>query len=229
MPDSLATLTAGVRARFYRRGATAGTDPEDQYVIPVKDQVTTYKGTASSFQVPGRGGATQRLLTIHNASGSTVLCSVQRIKVDLLQLSAAVAVGINPGVIRVNRISAAPTGGLAVTKVPLDSAGVTSSSLVVLQDAQSEGTAATTQLAATPGGLLTGTFAPRFVQLTATAANAPAAELVDTAPFFYGEPDVLLRAGEGLVVSVDGATATTGNPTTHRWSVSLLWEEFTRP
>jgi hypothetical protein len=54
-------------------------------------------------------------------------------------------------------------------------------------------------------------------------------EPIDTAQFFYGEPDITLRALEGVVVYLDAATNTTGNPTTDSWTAEVDWEEYTRP
>jgi len=39
----------------------------------------------------------------------------------------------------------------------------------------------------------------------------------------------VLRALEGVVVSLEAATVTTGNPATDRWTVSIDWTEYTRP
>jgi hypothetical protein len=56
-------------------------------------------------------------------------------------------------------------------------------------------------------------------------------ENIDTGTFFEGATDVTLYPGEGLCVSLEGATTGTpaGNPTTDRWVATIDWDEFTRP
>lgn len=75
----LEATAAGQDFRGYRRGGTAG-DPVDQYVVPVQDRIVSYRGRAGTFRIPGRAGTTgQKLFSIHNATGSTVLVDVEQI------------------------------------------------------------------------------------------------------------------------------------------------------
>lgn len=225
MPELAASATAGVNARGYRRGATA-TDPWDQYVILASDRISAFRGRAATFVTPGRAGVTQRLLSLYNAAGSTVLVSVNRITVDLLT-TVAKAATVQPPLIRVQRFSGVPTGGTALTKTPLDSAGTANASVTATGDSSADnggaGTSSATALALpTPGGIIAQKYAPRML-------TAVGYEPIDTAPFLYGEPDVVLRAGEGLAVSLDMATTSTGNPTTDKWVAEMDWEEYTKP
>lgn len=227
MPDFDATITSGVEARGYRRGPNA-TDGWDQYVIPVEDKIVTYRGLAASPLIPGRGAGRQNLMTVHNVSGSTILCSVRRIKVDVLQLSAALAVTVNPGIIRLTRFAGTPTGGSANTKGGEDTTMTTNSSIVVTADASADGTSSGTALTFTQGVHLNQTFAPRMVQTTGTAGNLPTYEPIDVAQFLFGEPDVEIAAGNGLGIQID-QMGTGANPTTNRYAVTLAWAEYTRP
>lgn len=228
MPDIESTLTQGVEVRGYRRGAAA-TDGWDQYVIPVEDRIVTFDGRSCSFVTLGRATTTDQVLhVITNATGSTVLCSVTRVRVDLLQGGAAKASGTIPPVIRVIRVTGLATGGTAIAKGSQDTNLTSNASVVVTGDASADGTNSATALSVTQGVALAQVWAPRIVQTTATAANLPVAEFIDTAEFLVGEPEVILRPGEGLAVILDVATAA-GNPATDRWISILDWIEYTRP
>lgn len=228
MGDLNSSLVQGVNARGYRRG-TLSTDSWDQYVIPVKDRIISFAGRASTFKTQGNASATtQNLFAIHNATGSTVNVCVNRLTVDLLSTAAAgKAPSVVVPVVRVRRFTALPTGGSALTKVNLtDSAQTSSSSVTVWGSTASDGGALTT-LAVTGLGILAQKFAPRLLVVGTSASTFY--EPVDTLPFFYGEPDVILKPLEGIVVTLEGQVVTTGNPATDFWTVDCDWEEFTRP
>jgi hypothetical protein len=228
MPDRDSTAVAGVEARGYQRGPNA-TDGWDEYVIPVSDRIISFQGFASTFITPGRAAVGQKILSLHNAAASPVLVAVNRIRVDMLQTAAAVAIAVVPPVIRLVRFTPNPTGGTALAKTPQDSTQTSNASVVVTGDASADGTGSGTTLTLTATATLAQVWGPRLVQATATAGNSAVAELVDTAQFLYGEPDVILRAGEGVAIFLDQATVTTGNPATNRWIAQAYWEEFTRP
>jgi hypothetical protein len=52
-------------------------------------------------------------------------------------------------------------------------------------------------------------------------------EIMDTIEFFEGKTDITLRAGEGLAIFLDAATATTGIPATDAYIASVDWNEYT--
>lgn len=228
MPDVDSTVTAGVEARGYRRGAAA-TDGWDQYVVPVRDRVVAFDGRATSFLINGNAATTvQPLIAINNLAASPVLVAVNRIKVDVVQLSAAVAITVAPPVIRLVRVSTASTGGTLLTKGSQDTALTSSASVEVRGGSSADAGTITAITLGTRVATLSQTMGPRIVQGTATAANSVVAELIDTATFLYGEPDVILRPGEGLAVILE-AQAALGNPATNKWTAQLDWEEYTRP
>jgi len=225
MPDVLSTVTSGLYARFYRRGA-ATTDGGDQYVVPVEDKVVSYQGRTTSFITPGRAAVAQKVFAIHNATASPVLVSVDRITVDVLT-TALKAATVLPPLIRMHRFTALPTGGTALAKATLDTAGVSNAAVTVWGDSLADNigagsSSATTLTVTTLDPPLSQKYAPRFITLAGY-------EPIDTAPFFHGEPDVTLRALEGLCVFLNMATVTTGNPATDKWIVSCDWTEYTRP
>jgi hypothetical protein len=224
MPDLNANITAGIDARGYRRFAS-GTGPWDQYVVPVRDRIVSFSGRVSTFITPGRAAVGQKLLALHNATGSSVIVCVNRITVDVL-CTATKAITVIPPVIRIHRFTAIPTGGTALTKVPMDSSQSSNASVTAWGNASGDGTGSGTELAVTipAGSCLHQKYAPRLF------GTAPIGyESIDTAPFFEGEPDITLRALEGICVFLDQAVVTTGNPSSDRWIATIDHEEYTRP
>lgn len=185
-------------------------------------RLVTYRGRASTFRIPGRAGTTgQKLFSIHNATGSTILVDVDKIKIDLVQ-TVVKAVTVLPPVVRLYRATVLPTNGTAVTKVARDSSQSSNAALTLLQDASADGTSSGTALTATlvSGGVLEGEFAQRLI----TAAGYEVGDAIE----FLRETDetVTLRPLEGLVVMLDYVLATQ-NPVTDMWVVTCKWAEYT--
>ncbi len=219
MPDGFVQLPAdgaGKKLRSFDRG----TPGHDQYVVPVDPRIITFRGRGSTFRMPGRAGtAGQKIAAIHNATGSTVLVNVNRVMLDLA-VTAAKAVTVLPPIIRIHRFTALPTGGTALPKVPLDTADTSSASVTAWQDASADGTSGTALAVTIPASnILTEEFAPRLI----TAAGY---EVADRLAFFEGEPDIVLRALEGIVIELVYVLATQ-NPVTDMWIVQIDWDEYT--
>jgi hypothetical protein len=218
MGDVEATA-AGQDFRGYRRGGSAG-DPVDQYVVPVEDRIVSYRGRAGTFRIPGRAGtAGQKLFSIHNATGSSVIVDVEQIAIDVYQTAARV---VAPPVIRAHRVTVLPTNGSALAKVPEDTGMSSSSSVTLLQDASADGTGSGTTLTATipSGSILSQEPAARALTLVGY-------EQFDRIEFFVDKP-ITLRALEGIVVNLD-YTVATSNPVTDMWFGVVRWSEWTRP
>ncbi|MDQ3223977.1 MAG: hypothetical protein M3Q75_10985 [Gemmatimonadota bacterium] len=149
-----------------------------------------------------------------------MLVNVNRVSVDLA-MTAAKAVTVLPPIIRIHRFTAVPTNGTATPKVGLDTALTSNASVTAWQDAQSDGTSSASALTVTipASQILTEEFAPRLI----TAAGY---EPADRITFFDGDPDITLRALEGVVVELVYVLATQ-NPITDMWIVQLDWEEYT--
>jgi hypothetical protein len=222
MGDVDSTAVSGVEVRGYRRGTTS-TDSWDQFVIPTKDRITTFWGRANTFLTPGRAAIAQKILALHNATSSTVIVSVNRLRVDVLN-TAVKAVGVVPPIIRCHKFTAVPTGGTVLSKVSLDSALSSNSSVTAWGDASVDGTSSGTALTITvpAGSNVSQLWAPRVF-------TAVGYEPIDSGLFMEGDSDITLRALEGVCVFLDQATVTTGNPTTDRWLATVDWEEYTRP
>ena len=179
----------------------------------------TFSGRAATFRTPGRAGTTgQKILSLHNATGSPRVVKVNSVNVDLVQ-TVVKAVTVLPPVIRIWKVTVLPTNGTALSKTAKDSALVTSASITALGDASADGTSSATALTATlpAGTILAEEFAPRLI----TAAGY---EMFDRTTFFE-EATITLRALEGLVVFLD-YTLATQNPITDMWVVSVDWDEF---
>lgn len=225
--DEIATLNGVTQAaglKMQRMKMAFGSDSvardiDNANPLPVGSQVPVYRGRAGSFRIPGRAGTTgQKLISLHNATGSTVKVTVNKVFVDLLQ-TAVIAVTVIPPIVRVYLVTVLPTNGTACTKVALGGTGATSANVTALQDASADGTNSTTALTATlpAGAVLTQEFAPRLI----TAAGY---EVEDRMEFFNGDATVSLGALQGIVVMLD-YTVATANPITNFWIAGIDWSE----
>lgn len=218
MPDIDSSVVSGVEVGGYRRGATAA-DPWHQYVVPVQDRIVSYRGRFASFRQLGIAGtAGQNLFSIFNAAGSTVLVQVDGISVDVYQTAARV---VAPPMLRLHRITTLPTGGTAGSKVAEDTTMTSSASLTMLQGTASDGGAATAIVSTPAAGTLI-TQEP-----VARALTMVGYEQFDRDDFL-ATGEMILRAGEGVLVRLDYNTATS-NPITDNYIVNARWTEYTRP
>lgn len=230
--DELDTLNGGAVSGFKVQRVKPGfgadaklTDVKGSTPFPVdtdSKRTISFYGRGCTFRMPGRAGtAGQKLFSLHNATGSTVLVDLERLTVDMVT-TVVKAVTVLPPVIRMYKVTVLPTNGNAVTKVARDSALSSSASVTILQDASADGTSSATALTATlpAGTVITQVFAPRLI----TAAGY---EMIDTFAFLEGaENKVTLRALEGIVVMLD-YTLATQNPVTDMWTVDCKWTEYT--
>jgi hypothetical protein len=199
-------------------------DTSGAYPLPVTldgAELVSYDGRASSFRMPGRAGtAGQKIFSIFNTTGSGLLVKLEEVHIHLTA-TVIKAVTVLPPMVRLYRVTAAPTNGTAATKVPKDSAKSSSASVAILFDASADGTSSATALTATPvGGALTAQFAARMI--TAAGFDMIAKLSLMDGPDEY----VLLREGEGVIAVLDYVLATQ-NPVTDMWIVSADWTEFT--
>jgi hypothetical protein len=217
MGDFDSSATSGVEVRGYRRG-TASTDGWDQYVVPVRDRISSGIFRANSFRIPGAAGTTgQKLLTLHNATGSTIFVEVQKIYTDVMFTAAKV---VAPPIIRVHKITVLPTGGAACPKVALLPSTSSSSSVTVLQGASAEGTGSAITATIPASSIITQIHAPRALTLVGY-------EPYDRSESCEDDP-IVLGALEGVCLNLDYSVAT-ANPTSDIWLAGIVWEEFTRP
>ncbi len=221
MADGFIQLPAdstGKKLRTRDRGAVG----HDQYVVPTDLRLVSYKGRASTFKTPGRAAVSQKIMSIHNATGSGVLVDVTKIRVDVHSTVVKLVTIVTP-VIRLYRVTVLPTNGTALTKVPLDTTLSSAAAVTVLGDASADNTASVTTLTATipAGNIMAAVYAPRLI----TAAGY---EMIDTVEFLVGDA-VILRPLEGLVVFLEDAVVTTGIPATDKYIAYVDWDEYTLP
>lgn len=206
-----------VKVEFGGDGVATDVSTANPLPVILKDPVL-FKGRASSFRTAGRAGtAGQRLLSLHNATGSIVSVGITKVFVDFT-CTVVKAVTVLPPVIRLYRVTVLPTNGTALTKNKIDGTTTSSASVTVLGDASADGTGSATTLTATlpSGAILTQEFAPRLI----TAAGYEMSDRIE----FFGDSDVVLGALEGVVLSLDYALATQ-NPITDMWIAGVEWTE----
>ena len=224
MADSFIQLPADSTGKKLRT-LDRGTQGHDQYVIPTDGRIISYRGRVATKRTPGRAGTVgAKLFALHNASGSTILVDVEKVTVDFTA-TVIKAVTVLPPMIRLWRVTVLPTNGTALTKVPEDSALISSASVTVFGDASADGTLSASALTAPlppAGGVITQEYGPRMI----TAAGF---ELMDRAEFLQDRDEkITLRALEGIVVFADYVLATQ-NAATDMWLVSCRWKEYTLP
>jgi hypothetical protein len=217
-PTIAFTLSNGQGATFLNSGIPAGSSAIGTVAVS-NESSATFRGRATTFRALGRATTVpRRLFTLFNATGSGKVVHMNLVAVDLLQTAVIASTVVSP-VIRIYKITAAPTGGTALTKVAKDNLLTSNASVTLLGDASADGTNSATALAATTaaGAALTQEFAPRII----TAAGY---EMFDRSEFLDGY-DILCRPGEGICLSLD-LTLATQDPATNNWIVAVDWYEI---
>jgi hypothetical protein len=230
MANAGTSQTGGIALRGYRRSALS-TGSWDQYVVPVDDRIVTYAGRASTFLTPGRGAAGQKILALHNATGSAVRINVNRIRVDLRSGTIGTKVLTTlPPIIRIHRFTAIPASGTVLAKTTLDSGGSSNPAVQVWGDASANGTSSATTLAVTipSNSALAQVYGPRILGASTADASASGYEVLDSVTFFEDESDIVLRALEGICVFLDQSDVA-GNVTADQWAAVIDWQEYTQP
>jgi hypothetical protein len=178
-----------------------------------------FKGRACTFRTAGRAGtAGQKILSLHNATGSAVTIEITKVFVDLW-CTVVKAITVAPPIIRIWKVTVLPTNGTALAKTRIGGTTTSSGSVTVLGDASADGVGSATTLTATlpAGTFLSQEAAPRFI----TGAGY---EMADRLEFFNNESTIELQALEGLVIFLD-YTLATQNPTTDMWIAGIEWIE----
>jgi len=177
----------------------------------------TYRGRANTFRIPGRVATTQNLLSLHNATGSTIKVRVTQAWLDF-SATVVKAVTVLPPVLRLHKVTVLPTNGTALTKVPQDSTQTSSASVTLLGDASADGTGSTTTLTATiPAGAI---YTQEFVARLITAAGY---EPMDRVAFLEGDATyITLNALEGIVLQLVSAVNMVA---TDMYVAGVEWEE----
>ncbi len=188
-----------------------------QNVVSVSNRVVSAQVNVSAFRTLGAAALLQNVFSIENAAGSTVLVAVRRMAVQLDATAALAAVAPS---VKVSRITALPTGGTVLGKVPADTANSSNASVVVRGATASDGGAATA-IVATAGVA----FWTQLTMRIHTLVGQVVMEDESVIPGLSENDPIILRAGEALLVQVI-ASATTSNPATNHWVVNTVFEEY---
>jgi hypothetical protein len=196
------------------------TDKMGQIYVNPENNKVLFRGRAGSFRTLGRAGtAGQKILAIHNATGSSITVQVNKIVVDMW-CTVVKAVTVAPPIVRIRKFTAVPTNGNTITKNKIGGTTTSSASCTVWNDSSADGTGSATTLTVTlPGGTIVDQLVcPRVI----TAVGE-----IDTNPMkFEYSSGIQLAALEGICVFLD-YTVATQNPITDMWVASVEWEEFT--
>lgn len=196
------------------------TDKMGQIYVNPENVKVLFRGRTGSFRTPGRAGtAGQKILAIHNATGSSLTVNVKNITVDMW-CTVVKAVTVAPPIVRIWKFTAVPTNGTNLTKNKTGGTTTSNASVTVWGDASADGTGSATTLTVTlPAGTIVDQLVcPRVI----TAVGE-----IDTNPMkFEYKSGIQLAPLEGICVFLD-YTLATQNPTTDMWVASVEWEEFT--
>lgn len=215
MANSNVAITAGSGTNIDTFTAPGG----DHRQVVILGDKGSHVGHAATFRMVGRAAAAaHHLFSIHNATGSTIVCEVKRITVTMVAATAVTGANLVP--ISLYKVTVLPTNGTALTKTSVDSSGTASDAAVTIRgDASADGTNSASALTAT---LPAGAFVERFTP-GATAVGMYSYTFLDGIV-----NSVVLRALEGLVVTIGAGAATAANdPATHHYIVNVFWEEYT--
>lgn len=200
--------------------APIATDKMGQVYVNPENNKVLFRGRSGSFRTLGRAGtAGQKILAIHNATGSSITVKVTKITVDMW-CTVVKAITVAPPIIRIWKYTVVPSNGTALTKNKIGGTTTSSASCVVTGDASADGTGSGTTLTVTlpAGTIVDQKVAPRVI----TAAG----EIAITCSEFIYEKGIQLAALEGICVFLD-YTLATQNPVTDMWVANIEWEEVT--
>lgn len=223
MPESLIVANDPRRSRARTVGLYTAQEP---YVIALpNDRVITYAGTSSTYRIAGNAASPQALSALFNVNGSTVRLGLRGCIVDI-DTTAALTTE-SPQVV-LQRTQSTVTGATGLVKCDINQ-GVTSNASVAVYGASSDDTGTSTPLTVT---LPTNQFNARaFLPRQSTAAGEMASLRVILWPLLPGDVnDLPLEIGNNAGVAVKVVTPTAAsNAATITYTVTWMWEEFTRP
>lgn len=178
-------------------------------------RVPTFVGAVGAFRAVGDVGANSNLLTIFNKAGSGVLVAVRRLTIQNDQTAAGTTV---IRLVRTTRLTTAPTDGTLLTPQTWDTLQTHNANVEIRGRATADDT----------NGTLTATaVADRARQAINMRAHTLVGQLLypDTnllLDYPYPDDPLVLREGEGVLVSTVGAGVITT-----AYLINAMIEEFT--
>jgi hypothetical protein len=215
-PDS-----TGKKLRSRQRTVGANT-VDEWYYINQQERAVTFRGFATSFRTLGDTTTSQKIFTIENAAGSTVVVGVRQLFVQMDP--TAILAGAPASSVRIFRVTTLPTGGTTLSKGSLDTALTSSASVVLRGATASDGGTATAITSTTPVPSLM----HRLLTRLESAVGHMIMDDVSLLPDICATEPLYLRASEGLSVVVNQATAANNAATNHHL-FTIQWDEFTEP
>jgi len=170
--------------------------------------------SAATFRTLGNAATTQNFLTIRN-SGVARNVDVRRV---VFQMDATAVLTTFMPIMRICRISVAPTGGTALTKV--DWGPTASDASITVLGGTATDSGAATGITSTPGATMWQQYGMRMHTLVGQVLGADNNVL----SIISADYPVRLGNGEGLLVHIVAA-AGTSNPATNHYFVQIAWEE----
>ena len=232
MPESfvqVAVDSTGKKVRTRQRTVGANTIEEQYLIVQPHDRVPVSRNWYSTLRIPSQAATSTPLFTIWN--GGTNIVSVRRMSVEVDTIIGKATGTIMP-ILRLYRLTAAPTGGTLLTPIQQDTNDAAlGGSIEVRGDASADGTNSASALSA-----VANPTTPRWEQTmpswgTTTLAGymQPAVmTLAPDDPSLQSEDPLYLRASQGVALITQGASAIYG---AGDWSlhVKAVVAEFTVP
>lgn len=216
---------ADVRVRE-RTDPSLGTTVAEQYVIPIRERVPSFVGSAATFRILGTAAAAPHwLLHMINGTGSGKLVVVRQLTWYMDSTAATTAINV---IATLCRPTGTKGGGTAVTKANVgtgaDAAESSHANVALSGATASDGGVATAITGLTIADRLWRAFGMRLHTAAGQASGMPK-ELIPPA---LRDSGIILRDGEQLAVELDYAAAADNAATMHH-IVNCLWEEYTLP
>jgi hypothetical protein len=218
---------AGVADYRTRERSVSGATVAEQYLIMQQERVRSFVGAATTFYT---AVSATHVGSIFNAAGSAVVVAL--LQVDHVKEATGTSASLS--IMRLQRLTAAPSGGVALTKslvgTGADAAESSSADVTVLSAATADGVG--TALTMTAGDRLahlgqpmrrgSSTFEMSPLQLSWPAGVY---SVTDYEPVDGMDPlpVAILRAGQGVGLTVDVSSSTSHH------AANFLWEEYTLP
>jgi len=179
------------------------------------DRVPTFKGAVGSFRYVGAATVDDNFLSIFNKTGSGVLVAVRRLTVQGDKVQAVITDALR---VKTTRITTAPSTGTLKTPVAWDSTTTHATNVEIRDFSTADDTRGT--LTATPGTPLARQV---FGERMHTGAGQKLFSERDLlAEYPYPDDPLILREGEGVLVTIIGAGTSGGY-----YLVNAMIEEFT--
>lgn len=172
--------------------------------------------SCATFRTVGAAAVAQNLFSIWNNGANRVV----RVRRLVMQMDATAVLTTFMPLIKTSRVAVAPGGGVVLTKAAWDSnLAATHADIVVKGECSVDG-GTRTALTGTPGDILWQQYGMRLH----TAAGQVLGIDNNVLPCITESFPVVLRSGQGLIVHVVAAAASS-NPSTNHYFVQCVWDE----